>query len=471
MSTQPKSGQSGDQTRLERFIENPRRAVWTVSAPMMAGLLVHVLYHVADTAFVGRLGPASLAGITLVFPLFLVLVALANGVGSGIGVVVAQSIGRNEPGAAACAGGTATTLGLGLGLVFALVGLIGGPLMLSQLGGTGRVADEAWAYFAIIAAAAPLTLVGSFFRAMLVGQGDTRTPMYVLLFSSLLNLALDPLLIFTFGLGIRGAAYATVTAQMCTTLALSYLVLFSPRTVVRLRATHLRPQWTPIRRVLALGAPATLSQLIMAFGSMAMNRVVASFGDSALAGFGAAGRIDAVVALPILGLAAGTVTVVGMFAGAGRSALVRDTTLYVFRWALLISTALGVSAFLTREAFLSIFTADPETIAVGSHYLGFMLFVYPLMGVGMVGGRLLLGLGYAHLSLSVTALRLLVIAVPVAYISVYLYNGPLAGVWWGILAGAAASTLVSLTLIYRLMWHGDPTARAVGAQSAAPATR
>jgi Na+-driven multidrug efflux pump len=174
-------------------------------------------------------------------------------------------------------------------------------------------------------------------------------------------------------------------------------------------------------------------------------------------------RVDMIVSMPVLGLAAGAATVVGMFAGAARPDLVRVCTSYLLRWAVGFATVLGLSVFVTRDLVLSVFTSDAPTIAVGRHYLSFMVFVYPMMGAGMMGSRLLLGLGYPNLSLLLTTVRLVVIAVPVAYISVYVLGGPLDHVWWAILSGAAAANILAVALVYHFIWQRDPTVRAVRA--------
>jgi len=456
--------------RLEAFIARPRRAVWIVGAPMMAGMLLHVIYSVVDTAFVGRLGPQALAGLTVVFPLFFVMIAISNGIGTGITVLVAQAIGRRDAEAAERVASTALALGLVMGALFALGGLLGGEWMLRRLGASAEVTTAAWHYFAVLAAGAPIFFTSTNLRFVLTGEGDARTPMYVMAFVTLLNIGLDPIFIFTLGLGIRGAAAATVLAASTGLIAYLYLLLVRRRNVVRLRASYLWPRWQTVVEVLRIGVPSSLAQLAMALGALLMNRAVASYGDAALAGFGIGSRINTIVGMPILGLAGGSVAVIGMFAGAGRVDLIRSTTAYVFRWAVGIATVLGVLAWGGSGVILRVFTDDVATLAIGQHYLLYMLFVYPMMGFGMTAARLLLGIGYPMLSLLITTVRLLLVAVPVAYVAVFWLGTPIDGAWVGLIAGALISTILAGFLVRSVIWRGDPAARAQQRSSmAAPA--
>jgi Na+-driven multidrug efflux pump len=253
---------------------------------------------------------------------------------------------------------------------------------------------------------------------------------------------------------------ATAISAGAGLLVFLYLLLLRRRNVVRLRFSYLWPRVATVAEVLRVGVPSSVAQLAMALGALFMNRAVASFGDEALAGFGIGSRINTIVGMPILGLASGTVAVIGMFAGAGRVDLIRQTASYVFRWAVGIATVIGVLAFSGSGLVLRVFTDDTATIAVGQHYLLYMLFLYPMMGFGMMSARLLLGLGYPMLSMLITSVRMLLVAVPIAYLAVFVLGTSIDGVWVGLLAGALVSTGVAAALVRAVIWVGDPSARA-----------
>lgn len=450
--------------RLEEFLANPRKGLWTMAVPMIAGMTVHTTYLVADTAFIGTLGTDALAAATFVAPLFFLTMALTMGLGTAVTALVAQAVGRGDAASADASAGTAITLGLGLGFVFSGVGLFAGRRMLELLGAEGLVVDLGWEYFQVLAAFMPLFFVSSVLRSILTGEGDAKTPMIVLAVATFANIGLDALFILVLDLGLRGAAFATVASVMISVSSFAVLLLRRERAFVQLRLSSLMPSRAVLTPLLALAIPIAASMIVMSMGTMFYNLLLADFGSVAVAAYGAASKIDMIVVLPIFGLSGAAVTVVGMFAGAGRIDLVRSTALYTYRWAVTLAAVMGFGAFLTSDSILRIFTDDPTAIAIGTTYLGFMIFAYPMMAIGMTTGRLLQGLGHGFPALFITTLRVLLVGVPVAYLAVQVFDQSIEGVWIGILSGGGAATVTSILMVRRLMWQADPTLKAAGAR-------
>lgn len=448
------------ETRLDQFLRRPHRAVWTVSAPMMGGMVLMVAGSVVEAHFVGQYGPTALAGLTLVLPLFFTLIAIVNGVGTAITALVAQAIGRRDLEEAERIGGTAIALGILLGAAFALAGVALGHSLVRHLGATPEVFEPAWRYFFIMALTAPVMFSGSFLRFVLQGEGDSKTPMFVMAGVLAVNMGLDWLFILELQQGLRGAALANLASQSLALAIMAYLLLWRGRNAVRLRFRDLIPEWRAVKSVLAIGVPNSLTQLSIAAGAMLLNRAVASFGNAALAAAGVGQRIDQVTIMPVMGLAAGSVAVIGMFAGAARADLVRDAVLYAGKWAVAIAAVLGVAAFAASSSIMRAFTSDEATIAAGRHYLLYMVFAYPVTAWLMVSARVLLGLSYPNLSLLVVLVRLFAIAVPVAYLAVFVFHTPIDGVWAGIVAGNVGAAALATLLVRRIVWQQDPTARA-----------
>lgn len=447
--------------RLEEFLRAPRRALWVMALPMMAGMTVHTTYLIADTAFIGTLGTDALAAATFVAPLFFLTMALTMGLGTAVTALIAQAVGRGDAQTADSAAGTAITTGLVLGTAFGAAGLAAGPSMLELLGAEGRVAELGWAYFRVLALFMPLFFVSSVLRSILTGEGDARTPMVVLTVATVVNIVLDALFILVLDLGLTGAAFATVASVLISVTAFAALLARRTRAFVRLRAQTLVPDIRVVVPLAALAMPIAASMIVMSVGTMLYNGLLADFGPVAVAAYGAASKVDMIVVLPIFGLAGAAVTVVGMFAGAGRSDLVRSTALYTYRWAIILAGLIGGAAFLSSGLIVPFFTDDPRAIEIGTTYLGYMFFAYPMMAVGMTTGRLLQGLGHGLPALMITTLRVLIIGVPTAFFAVRVAGQSIEGVWVGILSGGVAATLMSLLMVRRLMWRSDPTLKAM----------
>lgn len=450
----------GRRDRLTEFMAAPTRALWTMALPMIAGMTVHTIYIVADTAFIGSLGTDALAAATFVTPLFFLTVALTMGVGTAVTALVAQAVGRRDAEGADAAAGTAITLGVVLGLVFGVIGLSGERWLLSRLGAEGVVVDLAVEYFQVLALFLPLFFVSAILRAILTGEGDARTPMIVMGIATLSNIALDAVYMFGFGLGLRGAALATTTAEVFAATTFLVLLIRREKAFVRLRPSALVPAPAVLRPLFALAVPIAASMVVMSVGTMLYNLILADFGAVAVAAFGAASKIDMIVVLPIFGLSGAAVTVVGMFAGAGRGDLVRSTALYTYRWAVTLATIIGAAAFLGSGTILRVFTDDATAIDIGATYLGFMIFAYPMMAIGMTTGRILQGLGHGFPALFLTTLRVLLIGVPTAWMAVHVFDRSLEGVWIGILTGGACASVTAVLMVRQLLWRSDPTVKA-----------
>jgi putative MATE family efflux protein len=453
------------QSRLEEFVERPRRAVWIIAAPMMAGFAVHALYSVVDAAFIGQLGPEALAAATYVGALFFVAIALSNGLASGVTALLAQAIGRRDTETAERLASGGLGIGLIIGAGLCIVGMSAGPLIIPLLGAEGETADLAWEYFQVLSAAMPLMLTSTAIRAVLNGEGDARTPMLVLTVATGINIALDPIFIFTLELGVRGAALATAAAALFSLSAFSYIAFVRKKMFTRFRASLVLPRLGVIGPVARIGVPAAATYFVMAVGMALTNRVLSEFGHVAVAGYGAAHKVDLMVALPVLGLAGASMTVIGMFAGASRADLVRSTALYVYRWALIAAAALGVSAYVSATWVIGLFTDDAAAIEIGTTYLTFALAAYPLMSVGMVSGRVLQGIGYGLPSLIITLTRVLGVAIPGAYVAVYAFGAPIESVWISMIAGILIAGALGVGWVRAKAWGRDPTALAgAGAQ-------
>ena len=273
--------------------------------------------------------------------------ALTMGLGTAVTALVAQAIGRGDAEAADSAAGTAISTGFVLGVVFGVVGLVAGPAMLEVMGAEGRVAELGWDYFRVLALFMPLFFVSSVLRSILTGEGDAKIPMLVLTISTLANIGFDAFFIFVLDLGLPGAALATVMSVLISVTCFSVLLMRREKAFVRLRPSALVPKIDMMSQLGSLAIPIAASMIVMSLGTMLYNWLLSDFGTVAVAAYGAASKVDMIVVLPIFGLAGAAVTVVGMFAGAGRRDLVRSTALYTYRWAISLAAIIGGAAFMS----------------------------------------------------------------------------------------------------------------------------
>lgn len=382
--------------------------------------MVQTMYNLVDTAYIGRLGTAPLAALTFSFPLFFTLVSFNIGMGVGLNATVSRLLGAGkEPEAANTAlHGIACSL-LCAALLFLIAEIFLDPL-LTLLGARLEVHKLAGDYMRIIAAGVflmfPMYAISSIFTA----QGDTVTPMKIQFFTLFLNLALDPLFIFTFKLGIKGAAIATNIALLAgLILALFYLKRHSK--------LHLsRKVWkfskNIIKEIFAIGLPASLTMLLMAIYMMGINRLISGYGTDTVAALGLVTRIDSAVIIPMVAISVALLTLTAMFYGARRFHLLTE----IIHFAMLVNIAFALTCalvmFLWPRFFLRLFTDKAEPLRLAASYLRLEVLSFPFMAITISANRTLQGLGLSLPGLAINGTRLFIVALPLAALFVIYFE-------------------------------------------------
>lgn len=440
---------SQQSSRLEEFISNPERAVWKLSLPMMMGMALQTLYNVTDLVFVGRLGGDAVAALTFNMPVMFFVIGMTFGLGTAATSVIARFIGVGDKTQADNAAEHSMLIGLAIGFVMVVGALSFKYPILALFGASGAVLDLAVTYFEVVVPGFVFSILNVGFRSVMAGEGDARTPMALQGVGILLNIILDPLLIFWAGLGVAGAAWATVVSQLVVLLAFLFYVFVRKGTYLRLSFRDFAPSAKIARDILSIGIPASAAIVIMAVGGMCFNRIVSAFGSNAVAGFGVGGRVDSIYFLPMFALASSQVTLVGMFLGAGRVDLIKRTMAYVMRIAQIMSCALAVTFYLFAPQICAVFTDEPEIIEVSVSYIRVVVFAFPFVTIGVICGRAFQGLGHGMPGLILTSLRVVLISVPLALILTRVFDYGLSAVWLAFPLSAATSSLLALGWIRR----------------------
>ena len=201
------------ESRLQSFLLNPSKALWTMALPIIAGMMVQTLFNVVDIMFIGWLGAEEVTAVAFVSPLFFIIIGLTVGLGAGVTASIAQFIGqKDKKNADNCAEHT-ILLGLVITLVLSFLGIVFGEELLVLLGASGNILDISYTYLKVLLYGIGLAVFSLFFRSILAGEGETKIPMFIGLIGTLLNLILDPIFIFVLEYGVKGAALATVISQ------------------------------------------------------------------------------------------------------------------------------------------------------------------------------------------------------------------------------------------------------------------
>jgi putative MATE family efflux protein len=284
----------------------------------------------------------------------------------------------------------------------------------------------------------PAYAMNSIFSA----QGDTRTPMVVQTAALVLNAVLDPIFIYPLGFGVQGAAIATVIALAFSLIL--YVILVRRRSYLKLDFRRFRYSSSLCREICRVGAPASLMMLIMSVYVMFLNRFMAHFGTEHVAAFGLATRLESLPGMLIVGLSVSLLTLVGMFYGAHQLPMVRSISWYGLRLGVALTSLMGVVFFIAPALFLRIFTDEARILALGAAYLRIDVLTFPMMAVSMIVSRVLQGLGLGLPGLVINLIRIFVVAVPLAYVFVFVLGYGYLSVAWAMVLGGIASNVAAL---------------------------
>jgi putative MATE family efflux protein len=275
-----------------------------------------------------------------------------------------------------------------------------------------------------------------------------KVPMIVMSFSSILNMLLDPIFIFTMGWGVRGAALATVLAR---TVGLVVVIAYflSGKSWLKIKFKDFSFKLDYVKGIFSVGIPSSLSNLCMSVGIFLLTVIVAGFGTEALAAFGIGFRLDSLAILPGLGVSVAVVTLVGQNVGAGEYERAREMTLKAGILASVFMTVLGVVFFTFPEEIVRLFNSNPLVLEYGTSFLRIIPFSYLVVGLSMSISAAFLGAGHPIPSFVLSLLRAVLLNVSLAYL-LSLYFGVM-GVWFGIVASSLLSSLVAV-LWFRRFW-------------------
>ncbi|MEA3391537.1 MAG: MATE family efflux transporter [Candidatus Marinimicrobia bacterium] len=429
--------------RVETFINNPKKAVWTLTLPMLLGMIVQYLYSLTDTFFVSKISTDAIAAMQFNLPFVFFAISICFGLGIGITAIISQALGAKDTHRANNTAEHAVLLGVVLGVFISAVSIIFRYPIFKLLGAPENIIGLAVQYFEIIVFGFIFNILGVFFRSILSGEGDAKTPVRFMIIGTVINIGLDPLFIFVFKLGIAGAAWATITAQFVVTVL--YIIFFFVKkdSLVQFKFSDFSFSWEIIGKTIKIGLPASLSMVIMSFGQMIYNRIVVYFGSDVVASVGIGMRLDQLFFLPIMGLSGSLVTLIGMFFGAKRMDLVRSTWLYTIKWGEILAVTFGLLFYFISPYFMKMFASDPAIIETGVTYIRYVVFAYPFIVVGMISGRVFQGLGNGMPGLILTTLRIAVIIIPLALLFTRVFDWGVQGVFLSQVISSFIASLIA----------------------------
>lgn len=407
-----------------------------IAIPASIGWFFNTMYNVVDTVFAGRLGTSSLAGMSMSFPIFFIVIALSSGLGTGSTALISNSLGSRNVEKANEYALNAVLLSIIFGVLITIFGDSIGVALFSLLGASGPSLIEGMNYINMIFMGSMFFIVNGVLNSILSSQGDTKSYRNFLVLGFFLNCILDPLFIYGWfslpELGTRGVALATVVIQFIGMFYLLYKVNksadFSILSLIKSRILS-----STIVEILRQAIPPSLNMMTIALGVFVINYFILKYGgEAAIAGYGASVRIEQIALLPTLGLNIATLTLVGQNYGARNYARIREIYKVSLKYGLIIMTSAMFIIYPLSTFLVGLFNNDPEVIAVGSQYLRieFLAFnTYVFLNVSM---SILQGLKQPVYAIYIGLYRQILMPIIVFYVLGTTFALGTSGIWWGI---------------------------------------
>lgn len=365
------------------------RVILTMAVSTIVSMLVTCFYVIVDTYFVGQLNTQSTAAVGIVFPLMSLIQAIGSFFGHGSGAYMSRELGARRTDNASSMATTGLVYALLTGILIAVVALLFLRPLSLVLGSTATSLLFTEQYMAIILLGAPFQIASFTLNSQLRMQGNARYAMWGIISGALLNVILDPILIFACGLQLRGAALATVIGQIVSVAVLLAMCHFRATTGVRLRPRFFSLHWHYVREIVYGGSPSLSRQGLASISVVLLNVAAAGYGDAAVAAMSIVSRVTMFVMAVIVGLGQGFQPFCGYCYGAALYNRLRHGFWFTVRVGFVFLLCFSAFFFCFAEQTIAVFRDDAIVIAVGSTALRWHLAVYPLNAYIMAGNMML----------------------------------------------------------------------------------
>ncbi len=425
----------------------------TMSLPMVISMIVQALYNIVDSIFVSRLSEDALTAVSMAFPMQNLMISVAVGTGVGINAMLSRALGEKKFEAANKTAENGIFIEVLGYVLFLLIGIfVTKPFFLAQAG-AGDIANMGIEYTRICLLMSFGIFMQIGFERILQSTGRTIFTMITQSTGAIINIILDPILIFgLFGMpkmGVAGAAIATVTGQICAAiLAITFNLTKNPD--VHISFKGFKPQIIFVKNILSVGIPSIIMSSVGSAMTFGMNKILITFSSTAVAVFGVYFKLNSFVFMPVFGLNNGMVPIVSYNYGAQNKKRLTKTIKLAIMYAVCIMF-IGIMLFqFIPDVLLKLFDASDHMLEIGIPALRVISLSFAFAGICIVISSSLQALGHGFLSMMISITRQLIILLPSAYILAKI--GGIHAVWWSFNIAEIASLTLSL-LFFKHMYN------------------
>jgi putative MATE family efflux protein len=476
LSEQTSKDKSNTETKgVKTLLGDPKKAIIKLAVPMIIAMFIQTLYNFVDALWVSGFGAdlftsiqipttgkSALAAVGFVLPVYMILIAVSTGIGLGAGSAISRKIGANDKKSADNVAIHAIILSIIIAIIFTIILYYSSNIIYVWMG-AGESWELAVIYSKIVFAGSIIVFFTNIAYSILRAEGDAKRTMYAIIIGAIANIVLDPIFIYSFRLGIAGAAYATVLSLILTSIILMYWMFFKKDTYIKFKFRDFKFKKEIIKDIFDVGLPASFQQLSMSITMILINYIivnVAYAGDNGVAVYSTGWRVVQMAILPMLGLATAIVSVTGFTYGSREYKKLNSAFIYSIKFGLVIEVIIAILTFLLAPFITSIFTTGEGSAAIISDLVTFLQIVclfYPGTAIGIASSSLFQGIGKGLYSLITTLFRTVTLTPVLAIVFCCLFNTGLVGIWWAIVVANLVGSLVSFIwakiYVYNLIKH------------------
>ena len=408
---------------MDLLKDNIPKLVRKLAVPAMVGTLFQTLYNVVDTFFAGKISPEALSALSKSFPIYFIIIATSIGVTVAGTSLIGNSIGEKDNKKTLNYFSHIIYYGILISIFITFLGLYFSERVFFLMGSTEEVASLGLEYTNIIYSGSFLFILVVSLNSLLHAEGDTKTYRNVLVLSFILNIILNPILIFGFlfipAFGVKGIGIATIISQLVSFLIILFKVLKNER-VRNITNEYLVPKFLFFKNIFFQSMPISVSICGYALAAAIIFTYVGQSGEYAVAGYGVGTRIEQVVLLPILGINTAIISIIAQNYGANNLVRIKETYFTAIKYAFIIMITAGTLVFLSASVITSFFSNDPEVIEYGKRYLKISAFVLPAYPVFFLSNGFFMALKKSENAMISNFFRNVLNPIAVFYIAKYI---------------------------------------------------
>ena len=432
---------------VDMMLQNPKKALISMSIPLIISLLITSFYNLIDAAWVSGLGADALAGVGFFTPIFMILVGFGNGLGSGAAFALSKYLGENDKLKADNASIHSILINIVVSIILTIILLVLLNPILDAMG-AGQTIGYATDYGTIILLGSIFIILSNALYGIFRGEGDTQRPMYAMIGSAILNMVLDPVFIYSFNLGVRGAAIATVISAIFVIMILVYWFYIKKDTYLKPRLSNFQFDMDISVDIVKVGIPASIQLLNNAFFAAFFSALLVFVGSTdSVAVYSTGWRIVTIGTTPLLAIGTALISVVAANFGARNYKNIQIAHRYAMKISIIIAFVVAILTNVFAGDIASVFASSPSSVRIASQLTSFLAWIviyYPTMAVGVASTYVFQGIGKGITAMFQTIMRETGFTILFAVLFAVILNYGVWGAWIGIVLGEIVSNNITM---------------------------